>query len=87
MHACGLQLSMMWNITGTRIHMANRGSEPWAQGSLIPGSNYSAQVGACLAAPSMLSVTGRVSTWIVANSSERATLKGGMLMSYQCASK
>lgn len=37
---------MMWNITGTRIHMATRGSEPWAQGSLIPGSNYSAQVGA-----------------------------------------
>jgi hypothetical protein len=40
-----VQLSMLsWNITGTRIHMANRGSEPWAQGSLIPGSNYSAQV-------------------------------------------
>ena len=34
----------MWNITGTRIHLNTRGSEPWAQGSLIPGSNYSAQV-------------------------------------------
>jgi hypothetical protein len=34
----------MWNITGTRIHMNTRGSEPWASGSLIPGSNYSAQV-------------------------------------------
>jgi len=39
-----LQLSMMWNITGTHIHMNTRGTEPWAQGSLIPGSNYSAQV-------------------------------------------
>jgi hypothetical protein len=35
---------MMWNITGTHIHMNTRGTEPWAQGSLIPGSNYSAQV-------------------------------------------
>jgi hypothetical protein len=34
----------MWNITGTRIHLNTRGTEPWAQGSLIPGSNYSAQV-------------------------------------------
>jgi hypothetical protein len=33
----------MWNITGTRIHTAVRSSQPWAQGSLIPGSNYSAQ--------------------------------------------
>ena len=40
---------MMWNITGTRIHMNTRGSEPWAQGSLIPGSNYSAQVSALAA--------------------------------------
>jgi len=33
----------MWNITGTRIHTSVRGSQPWAQGSLIPGANYSAQ--------------------------------------------
>jgi len=39
-----LQFTSMWNITGTRIHMNTRGSEPWASGSLIPGSNYSAQV-------------------------------------------
>ena len=39
-----LQFTSMWNITGTRIHLNTRGSEPWAQGSLIPGSNYSAQV-------------------------------------------
>ena len=38
------QFTKMWNITGTRIHLNTRGTEPWAQGSLIPGSNYSAQV-------------------------------------------
>ena len=38
------QFTSMWNITGTRIHLNTRGSEPWAQGSLIPGANYSAQV-------------------------------------------
>jgi len=38
------QFTSMWNITGTRIHTNSRGSEPWAQGSLIPGANYSAQV-------------------------------------------
>jgi hypothetical protein len=38
-----LQFTNMWNITGTRIHTAVRSSQPWAQGSLIPGSNYSAQ--------------------------------------------
>ena len=37
-----LQFTNMWNITGTRIHTAVRSSQPWAQGSLIPGSNYSA---------------------------------------------
>lgn len=37
------QFTNMWNITGTNIHTANRGSQPWAQGSLIPGANYSAQ--------------------------------------------
>jgi len=38
-----MQFTSMWNITGTRIHLNTRGSEPWAQGSLIPGANYSAQ--------------------------------------------
>lgn len=38
------QFNKLWNITGTRIHMKARGGEPWAQGSMIPGSNYSAQV-------------------------------------------
>ena len=33
----------LWNITGTRIHIKARGGEPWAEGSMIPGSNYSAQ--------------------------------------------
>ena len=33
----------LWNITGTRIHIKSRGGEPWAEGSMIPGSNYSAQ--------------------------------------------
>eukprot|EP00293_Proteomonas_sulcata_P003202 CAMPEP_0184327032 /NCGR_PEP_ID=MMETSP1049-20130417/142881_1 /TAXON_ID=77928 /ORGANISM="Proteomonas sulcata, Strain CCMP704" /LENGTH=140 /DNA_ID=CAMNT_0026649267 /DNA_START=405 /DNA_END=828 /DNA_ORIENTATION=- len=37
------QFSGLWNITGTRIHLKARSSEPWAQGSMIPGSNYSAQ--------------------------------------------
>lgn len=37
------QFTNMWNITGTRIHTSVRGSQPWAQGSLIPGANYSAQ--------------------------------------------
>ena len=42
-----MQFTSMWNITGTRIHLNTRGSEPWAQGSLIPGANYSAQVIKC----------------------------------------
>jgi len=40
-----VQLTELWNLTGTHIHMNNGsvGSHSYAQGSLIPGSNYSAQ--------------------------------------------
>ena len=26
-----MQFTSMWNITGTRIHLNTRGSEPWAR--------------------------------------------------------
>jgi len=43
-NSCAFQFARLWNITGTKIHTARSGGEPWAQGSMIPGSNYSAQV-------------------------------------------
>ncbi|EKX39655.1 hypothetical protein GUITHDRAFT_154333 [Guillardia theta CCMP2712] len=34
----------LWNLTGTHIHQNHSlGSSSYAQGSLIPGANYSAQ--------------------------------------------
>jgi len=38
------QTTELWNLTGTHIHLPGSiGSTSYAQGSLIPGSNYSAQ--------------------------------------------
>jgi hypothetical protein len=38
-------LESLWNITGTHISSGRRDSavESYAQGSMIPGANYSAQ--------------------------------------------